>query len=130
MKNYFVLLAYVNLAVSRTVLHWLLACMNFTLDSEDLLCRYKWKVISMSYGSSTSSWKPWRSERLDIYINPQKYIYQMITKTILISTRIVKLLDKTDIPFWVWRKVSGKWDNILIRISQWRESHCRTNIRR
>ena len=32
----FVLLAYANLAASRTLLQRLLACLNFTLDSEDL----------------------------------------------------------------------------------------------
>ena len=75
------------------------------------------KVISINYGSSTSSWKPWRWVRLDlifsmrdIYINSNlnpltkftsssrstKFkdilpwnISQMITKTIPISTRIV-----------------------------------------
>ena len=75
------------------------------------------KVISMSYGSSTSCWKPWRWVRFDlmltvrdIHINPNlnlltKYtsssrstefkdilpwnISQMITKTISTSTRVV-----------------------------------------
>ena len=32
----FVLLAYASLAASRTLLQRLLACLNFTLDSEDL----------------------------------------------------------------------------------------------
>ena len=51
----FVLVAYASLAVSRTLLQRLLACLNFTLDSEDLFCWYKRKkVISMDYGSSTS----------------------------------------------------------------------------
>ena len=39
----FVLLAYASLAASRTLLQWLLACLNFTLDSEDLFCWYKQK---------------------------------------------------------------------------------------
>ena len=39
----FVLLAYASLAASRTLLQRLLACLNFTLDSEDLFCWYKWK---------------------------------------------------------------------------------------
>ena len=84
---------------------------NFTL-----LVQTK-EVISMSYGSRTSSWKPWRWARLDlifcmrdIYINSnlnplRKFtssgrriklkgilpwnISQMITKTIPISTKIV-----------------------------------------
>ena len=71
------------------------------------------KVVSMNYGSSTSSWKSWRWARLDvrdIYINSNlnpftkvtsssrstKFrgilpwnISQMIMKTIPISTRIV-----------------------------------------
>ena len=34
----FVLVAYANLAASRTLLQRLLACLNFTLDSEDLFC--------------------------------------------------------------------------------------------
>ena len=32
----FVLLAYASLATSRTLSQWLLACLNFTLDSENL----------------------------------------------------------------------------------------------
>ena len=39
----FVLVAYASLAVSRTLLQRLLACLNFTLDSEDLFCWYKQK---------------------------------------------------------------------------------------
>ena len=37
------LLAYQDLAASRTLLQQLLACLNFTLDSEDLFCWYKRK---------------------------------------------------------------------------------------
>ena len=52
----FVLLAYTRLAASRTLLQQLLACLNFTLESEDLSFWYKQKkVISMNYGCSTSS---------------------------------------------------------------------------
>ena len=39
----FILVAYASLAASRTLLKRLLACMNFTLDSEDLFCWYKRK---------------------------------------------------------------------------------------
>ena len=81
------------------------------------------KAISMNYGSSTSSWKPWRCVRLDlifsmrdIYINynlnhsqnslaeAEALIFpwnisQMITKTIPSSTRIVISYEKKkDIP--------------------------------
>ena len=37
MESFF-LVAYVNLAASRTFLQQLLASLNFTLDSEDLFC--------------------------------------------------------------------------------------------
>ena len=39
----FVLVAYASLAASKTLLQRLLACLNFTLDSEDLFCWYKRK---------------------------------------------------------------------------------------
>ena len=39
----FILVAYASLAASRTILQRLLACLNFPLDSEDLLCWYKQK---------------------------------------------------------------------------------------
>ena len=39
----FVLLAYASLAVSRTLLQRLLACLNFTLESEDFSLWYKRK---------------------------------------------------------------------------------------
>ena len=98
----------------------------------------------MNYGSSTSSWKPWRWVRLDliltmrdIYINSNlnpltKFtsssrntefkdilpwnISQMITKIVRTSTRIViSYAMKRDIPFWIWRNVNGNWDNKMIR---------------
>ena len=114
------------------------------------------KVISMNYDSSTSCWKPWWWVRLDlifpmrdIYINSNlnlltkftsssrstKFkdilpwnISQMITKTIPVSMRIViSHTMKRSTLFWVYWKVNGNWDNDMIRISQWRESHYRTN---
>ena len=47
----FVLLAYASLAASRTLLQWLLACLNFTLESQDLSfwCnRKKWFLWTMA----------------------------------------------------------------------------------
>ena len=40
----FVLLAYASLSGSRILLQQLLACLNFSLDSEDLFCWYKRKT--------------------------------------------------------------------------------------
>ena len=51
----FVLIAYVSLVTSRTLLQQLLACLNFTLESKDFSLWYKQKVISMNYGSIISS---------------------------------------------------------------------------
>ena len=99
----------------------------------------------MNYGSSTSSWKPWRWMRLDlifsmrdIYINSNlnpliKFtsrsgstdfkdilpwsISQMITKTVPIRTRIViSYAMKRGISLWILWKVNENWDN-MIRIS-------------
>ena len=100
----------------------------------------------MSYGSSISRWKPWIWVRLDLifWYFPRKFtsssrstkfkyifpwiIYQMITKTIPISMRIVVSSGlKWGIPSWVWQKVNGDWESNMIRISQSRENDCRTS---
>ena len=41
--DFFVLSAYISLAASRTLLQRLLACLNFTLEAEDLSFWYKRK---------------------------------------------------------------------------------------
>ena len=43
----FVLLAYANLATSETLSQWLLACLNFILDSH-LLCWCKWNKYNVA----------------------------------------------------------------------------------
>ena len=64
-----ILLAYAILATSRTLLQWWIACQNIALNSKDLSFFVQTKkVISMNYGSSTSSWKPWRCVRLDLIL--------------------------------------------------------------
>ena len=110
----------------------------------------------MKYGSSTNSWKPWRWVRFDLIltmkgiyfnsnlnilkkvtssnrINKFKDIFpcntsELITKTFPISTRtVISYVIKWVIQLWLWWKVNENWDNNMIRITQWRESHCRTN---
>ena len=55
-------------------------------------------------------------------------ISQMITKTVPISMRVViSNAMKRSIQLWIWWKVNGNWHNNMIRISLWRESHCKTN---
>ena len=101
-----------------------------------------------------AAWR-WRWVRLDLILTMRSHIYinfslnplskftsssrstrfkgiflwnipQMITKTILISTMIaIRYAMKQGITFWIWQKVHGNWDSNMIRISQWRESHCR-----
>ena len=116
------------------------------------------KVISMNYGSSTSSWRRMRRVRLellltmrDIYSNSSlnpllKFtssssrgaefidillpwnISQMIIETVPISMRIViNYTMKLSIPLWIWWNVNVNWNKNMSRISQWRESHSRTN---
>ena len=54
-------------------------------------------------------------------------ISEMITKIIPISKKIVTSHStKQGILFWVRQKITGNWDNNMTRISQWRESYCRT----
>ena len=71
----FVLLAYASLAASRTLLQRLLAWLNlyFRIRRFILLAKTK-KLISLNYGSSTSSWKPGRWVRFDLIFS-MKDIY-------------------------------------------------------
>ena len=89
----FVLLTYASLATSRTYLQQLLACLNLTLDSENLLCSYKWKkVISMNYGSNTSSWKLWRQVRLDLILMMKDiYSQKRIPSKLITATTSIHL---------------------------------------
>ena len=113
-------------------------------------------IISMNYGSSTSCWKPWRWVRLnlilrmrDIYINFNlnsltKFtssststefkdillwnISQMITKTVPMSMRIVKSYTMKWESYFEFIGKSMETEALTwSRISQWRESHCRTS---
>ena len=153
--NSFVLLVYASLAASRTFSNDYYTKLYFRFRWFILLVQTK-KMISMNYGSNTSCWKPWRLVTFDliltmrdIYTNSNlnpltkftsssrsieskdiflRYISQIITKTIPISTRIViNYAMKRGILFWVCWKVNENWDNNMIRISQRRDSHCRTN---
>ena len=156
-KDSFVLVAYASLAASRTLLQWLLACLNFTLDSGDLFFWYKRKMWFLWIMAATQAAKnhgdAWGLTwflRWGIYVyinsnlNPLTkftsssrgtefkdilpYHLSTITKTIPMSTTIViSHAMKRGILSWVYWKVNGNWDNNMIRISKWRESHCRTN---
>ena len=142
----FVLLAHVSLASSKILLQWLLACL-ITLDSEDLFFWYKWKkwflwTITAAQAAENHG-DDWGLNPLNANLNPptkftsssrrtefkdilQWNIPQMITKTIPISTRIViSNAMKRGFPFWIWWKVTGNWDNKMIRVFQWRGSHGR-----
>ena len=102
----FVLLAYASLPASRTLLQQLLACLNFTLDSEDLFCWHK----KSDFFELWQQHKQLKTMEMNIYINPNLHpftkfssssrstefkdilpwnISQMIMKAIPVSTRIV-----------------------------------------
>ena len=69
MMDSFVLVPYACFAASRTLLQKLLGCLSSILDSKVLFCWYKRKkVISINYGSSKNSWKPWKWVRLDLIL--------------------------------------------------------------
>ena len=121
--NSFVLSAYAGLAASRTFLQWLLACLNFTLDSEALFCLYKQKKCFYKLWQQHKQLKT--MEMSDIYndliftmsniysnsnLNPLiKFtsssrntefksilpwnISQMVTKTILISLKLCNEME-------------------------------------
>ena len=75
----FVLLAYASLAASKTLLQQLLAFLNFTLHSEDLLSWYKWKnrflwIMAAAAEAAENHHDEWVRVNLiltmrDIYIN-------------------------------------------------------------
>ena len=149
-----VLLAYANLAASRSLLQWLLACLNLLQIQRTYPFGTHERSDFYELWQQCKQRKPWRWERLDlvllmrIYINSNlnpitKFtsssrstefkdilpwnISKMITKTITISLRIVlSNLMKRGIPLSIWWKVNRNWDNNMIRNSQWRERHCRT----
>ena len=144
--DYFVLLD-ASLAASKTLLQWLLSCLNFTLEAEDLSFWYKWKQWFLWTMEMSKAWPDIFYEGYIHQFQPeptnkthhhqQKYqafkdllpwnISQLITKTIPISRRtrtVISYAIKWDIPLWIWWKVNENWDN-MIRIFQWRESHCR-----
>ena len=110
------------------------------------------KVTSTSYGSSTSSWKPWRWVKLDLIFRMRGYTHQFQTgpthKTQYkqqkrqakrySSTEHLsndhndrpnqhenshKLYDEKGIAFPDWSGVNENRDNKMIRTAQRRESH-------
>ena len=153
--NSFVLVACASFAASRTLLQWLLASLNFTLNSE--------KIYSVATNEKIDFCEPWQYQQhkqlktmemsevwpdtyhINSNLNPltkftissriTKFksillwnISQMLTKTIEISTRIViSNAMKWGILVWVCLKVNGNWDSNIIRIPLWKESHGRTN---
>ena len=65
--KYLVLLAYATLVASKTLLQKLLACLNFTLEPEDLSFWYKWKSDFNELWQQHKQLKMmWRWVRLDL----------------------------------------------------------------
>ena len=90
---------------------WLILSMRDIYINSNLITKF----ISSSRSTAFKDILPWN-------------IFQMIMKTVPITTRIViSNVMEWGIPLWIWWKVSGNSDKNMIKISQWRESHCRTN---
>ena len=114
-SNSFVLLAYASLVAPRALLQWLLACLNFTLESQELSFWYKWNEWGLTWyflwGIYTSipNWSHSQNSlaAAEALRYPQQDILpwnisQMMTKTIPISTRIViSYAMKLGIPLWI-----------------------------
>ena len=110
------------------------------------------ELVSLSYGSSTSNWKPWRSMRLNLIFTMMDIIInsildplikfstsrrstkfkgtvswnnsQLITKTSLFSIRIVT--SCLGISFLSSNKDQYNWDN-MIRVFKWKQNYWRAN---
>ena len=99
--EFFVLLAYASLAASRTCLQWLLACLNFTLESEDSsFWNKRKKKISMNYDSSTTSWKPRRWMRLDLILSMRDIYINSTLNPLTKFTSSSRSTDFKDILPW------------------------------
>ena len=150
MLDSFVLLAYASLAAWKTFLQWLLACLNFALDSKVWFCWYKRKKWFLWPMAATQAAKNYEEEwgltliftMRDIYINSNlkslmKFnssskvsefkdifpwnISHMIKKAIpLTMTIVIKYAVKRGIPFG--RK------SMDTKTTKWTKRHCRTNI--
>ena len=138
----FAFVAYASLATSRTLLQRLLDCLNFALESEDLLLvqtNKKNHLTDLHAENHEDQWDfTWYLQwtiytsipvwTLAIFTSSSRgiefkdilpwNISQMITKTIPITRIVISYAMKRGILFWVYRKVIGNWDK-MIRISQW-----------
>ena len=153
----FVLVAYASLTASRTLLQQLLACLNFTLDSEDLFCWYKrkkWFLWTMAAAQAAenhgdewgltwylqwgiyTSIPPWThsqnslaaAEASSLKISCYATSLKWSQKLSQLSTRIViSYVMKHGIPFLFYWKITRKWDNNMTRIFHWSESPFGTN---
>ena len=141
MTDIFALVTYKSSEASKIIMQLLL---TFTLDFEDLLCRYKrknfyelWTMAAAQVAENHQdewrlTWYWWRriyasiltwnysqnlpaaAEALRLKIS--SYISEITTNTILISTGIViSYAMKQGIPFWIYWKVNGNWDSNMIR---------------
>ena len=144
------------MTASRTLLQRLLACLNFTLDSEDLFCWYKrkkWLLWIMAAAQAAENhgdkwgltwYLGWR-----IYTSIPTWTHSqnLLAATEAMSLKIFsygtalkwsrrpsksardshKLFDETRYPVLSDWKVNGNWDNNMVRVSQWTENHCRSN---
>ena len=151
----FVLLAYASLAASRTLLQQLLACLNFTLESEDFSLWYKrkkWFLWTMAAAQAAENhgdeWDltwyflwgiytpipTWThsqnslasAEAPGLKINSHGTFLKWSQRPSQSARDSHTLCYETGIPLWIWWKANRNRDNNMIRIFQWTESHCRT----
>ena len=104
------------------------------LDSLMIILGHHYVTILLA---KTLNWAPFSQSMCNFYfcINPRS-ILTFLMRDIYINFNLnplatleesYNLWDKIGTPFWAWWNVNGNWDNNMTRISQWRESHRRTN---
>ena len=99
-ESCFVLVAYASLTASRTILQRLLACLNFTFDSEDLFCCYKWRndfYSAENYGDERSlTWYLWWV----IYTSISTWTHSQSSLAVVQALNLKISFDRTSLKWW------------------------------
>ena len=134
----------------------LLACVNFTLDSEYLFCwckQKKWFLWTMAAAEAAENYGdewgltwyfPWGIYKwIPTWTHSQNSLVVAEVLSLKLSSHLTSLkwyqrppkqhknshkpCDQRGIMFWVYWNINKNWERNMIRIFQERGSHCRAN---
>ena len=112
----FVLWAYVSLTASRTLLQWLLACLNFTLESEDLSFWYKrkkWFLWTMAAAQAAENhgdqWGLTWYFRWGIYTLIPTWTHSQ-NSLAAVEAQSLKISSHQTSLKWSWRPSQSAWE--------------------